>query len=244
MKIKYLNAVVELYRSGRFNYLSLLLMCLISSGCSQNFGMKGGSGAEVKEGLYDPITLAEDQFKKTLVVHINAGNILNLVNFLSTLKFERRDSSVQRILNGKVEGGCTALHLAVANADFKMTSCLLNNGADPNVQDDKGYTPLHLAASGGDIKVVELLLRNKRINYTLLDSSGRTFIYHLSDYDSVKAMLEYLLKDRSILTQSDNHEKFISSLTSDVESNSECTPEQIDELRRLIEEKIKSKSDE
>jgi len=45
--------------------------------------------------------------------------------------------------------GYTALHLAITNAPLEAVNILLENGADPNVQNALGNTPLHLAALYG-----------------------------------------------------------------------------------------------
>lgn len=52
----------------------------------------------------------------------------------------------------------TALFDAVRDADSEMVGFLLENGANPNVQDFVGYTPLSYAASTSDIEKVRLLL--------------------------------------------------------------------------------------
>jgi hypothetical protein len=50
---------------------------------------------------------------------------------------------------------------------------LLNNGADPNVQDFSGNTPLHFAASKGLVKVAELLI-NKGAQVNAQNKEGIT----------------------------------------------------------------------
>ena len=45
------------------------------------------------------------------------------------------------------KNGSTALHYAVSNENWEATDVLLQNKADPNVQDRDGFTPLHLAVA-------------------------------------------------------------------------------------------------
>ena len=51
-----------------------------------------------------------------------------------------------------------ALHYAVARANNRGTSILLERGADVNAQNNHRITPLHLAAKNGDIQILEQLI--------------------------------------------------------------------------------------
>ena len=53
----------------------------------------------------------------------------------------------------------SALHFAASRGADDLVHILLQQGADPNVQDCNGNTPLHLAACTHHIRVITLLLR-------------------------------------------------------------------------------------
>jgi ankyrin repeat protein len=52
----------------------------------------------------------------------------------------------------------TALHSAAAARETAIVRLLLDNGADPNAQQEGGYTALHAAAQHGDRELAEVLL--------------------------------------------------------------------------------------
>jgi ankyrin repeat protein len=82
----------------------------------------------------------------------------------------------------KVElGAATPLHMAVNKGYKKMVEILLNNYADPNIQDSQGFTPLHIAARKGLLDITKLLI-SKGCCVTTLDGQGKTAAYWANDY--------------------------------------------------------------
>ena len=47
---------------------------------------------------------------------------------------------------------------------------LLQNGANPNIQDSIGFTPLHHAAKEGHIDMIKILLSNGRIHFVYVSN--------------------------------------------------------------------------
>lgn len=58
------------------------------------------------------------------------------------------------------KGGWTALHQAASCGYLDITIALLENGANPNIQDDQKCAPIHLASRNGHLEVVRSLCRN------------------------------------------------------------------------------------
>lgn len=52
--------------------------------------------------------------------------------------------------------GWTLLHYAVENGNLEAINCLVNNGADLDIQDHNGWTPLHLAVDAD----IDCLIQN------------------------------------------------------------------------------------
>lgn len=52
----------------------------------------------------------------------------------------------------------TALTVALYNSSLEMVALLLEEGANPDLQDSEGWTPLMTAASNGDVEATRLLL--------------------------------------------------------------------------------------
>lgn len=55
--------------------------------------------------------------------------------------------------------GWTALHQAASCGHVDITIALLENGANPNIQDNQQCTPIHLAARNGHLEIVRILCR-------------------------------------------------------------------------------------
>jgi len=90
-------------------------------------------------------------------------------------------------INVKGEEGETALSFAAEEGWSEYVTLLLEAGADPNVQDDKGRTPLHLAMQADDVKSIEALLSSSTIDLSLKNHKGETpldYARHFSTDDS------------------------------------------------------------
>uniref|UniRef100_A0A8P4GCD3 Ankyrin 1, erythrocytic b n=1 Tax=Dicentrarchus labrax TaxID=13489 RepID=A0A8P4GCD3_DICLA len=72
-----------------------------------------------------------------------------------------------------LQNGYTALHIAAKQNQMEVASCLLQNGATPNVESLQGITPLHLAAQEGRPDIVALLI-SKQANVNLGNKNGLT----------------------------------------------------------------------
>ena len=71
-------------------------------------------------------------------------------------------------------GMWTPLHWVAQRGLTNGVACLLANGADPNVTDDKGQTPLHFIAQKGVGKNQAALLIEHGANLNARDDSGQT----------------------------------------------------------------------
>jgi len=56
--------------------------------------------------------------------------------------------------------GLSALHLSTVDWQTELATILLEQGADPNIQNDGGYTPLHRAVSNCDVQTTLTLLEH------------------------------------------------------------------------------------
>ena len=71
-------------------------------------------------------------------------------------------------------GMWTPLHWVAQRGLTRGIACLLENGADPNVVDDKGQTPLHFIAKKGIGKNQAQLLIEHGANINARDADGQT----------------------------------------------------------------------
>ncbi len=76
-------------------------------------------------------------------------------------------------VNGKEDGGLTALIIAASNGDLAIVERLLRAGADADRQDRRGRTALMSAADAGQKEIVRRLL-TAGASTTLRDAEGKT----------------------------------------------------------------------
>ncbi|VDN04815.1 unnamed protein product [Thelazia callipaeda] len=77
----------------------------------------------------------------------------------------------------------TALMLAVKSGRTAVVDCLLKNGADPRLVDEKDRTPLHHAVAVNIPSIVQLLLDTRKIDVDALDEDNRTPLIICSKFD-------------------------------------------------------------
>ncbi|KAM3728609.1 Protein lin-12 [Dirofilaria immitis] len=77
----------------------------------------------------------------------------------------------------------TALLLAVKSGRTTVVDCLLKNGADPTLVDEKDRTPLHHAVAVNIPNIVQLLLDTRQVNVDALDEDNRTPLIICSKFD-------------------------------------------------------------
>ena len=70
----------------------------------------------------------------------------------------------------------TALIIASENGHYQVVELLLNQQADPNIQNNNGATALHIASQNGHYQVVELLL-NQQADPNIRNNNGATALY-------------------------------------------------------------------
>jgi Ankyrin repeats (3 copies) len=84
-------------------------------------------------------------------------------------------------VNHRNHMGETALYVATNNKkDLEIVKLLLQNGADPNVQNDAGETTLHAAVHKNNMEIVKLLFHNK-VNPHIQNTWGDTAL-HIAAY--------------------------------------------------------------
>jgi ankyrin repeat protein len=146
--------------------------------------------------------------------------ILNLFLFLICGCYNKKDSLFRAInrhdktqvetllekgvkVNIKDSKGSTPLMKAVINKDIKITSLLLNNGANPNIGDSK-RTPIEYASLVGPAEIVELLIKFGADVNTINPESGKTPIFQTAVFNRYKTA-EVLLKNGADLSISSRY---------------------------------------
>lgn len=99
-------------------------------------------------------------------------------------------------INGLDDKGRTALHFAARNLKVTALSCLLQNGADVNIQATGEYlvTPLHEAVQAGDFLVVSLLVESQKLNVNIVDDFNHSPLWYavtMGRADMAKLIVEH-----------------------------------------------------
>ncbi|NOR46379.1 MAG: hypothetical protein GQ534_12410 [Candidatus Delongbacteria bacterium] len=94
--------------------------------------------------------------------------------------------------------GTTSLILAIRNGSTEIVTVLLENNANPNLQENVlGQAPLHIAASKGYLGIVELLLENgAKLNSE--DNKGNNALYLATFHKNKDVVKSLLLKGADI----------------------------------------------
>lgn len=83
--------------------------------------------------------------------------------------------------------GYTALGIASSKSDEQIVEFLLNNGADPNLPDEKGRTPLMIATDDLTFsKTICKMLLNRGANTDITDQDGNTVLMNLINRQSLR----------------------------------------------------------
>ncbi|KAF8178451.1 hypothetical protein BJ912DRAFT_907979 [Pholiota molesta] len=117
-------------------------------------------------------SVVEPLYQVKLLSALRSGDPAVIHPFLAEIGKDKRKS-----LDGHIDTGAAALHLAVRCGSVQTVSLLLAHRAiSPNGihPPGSGTTPLHLAASLGRLDIVTLLLEQENIDDSLRDSHGRT----------------------------------------------------------------------
>jgi ankyrin repeat protein len=81
------------------------------------------------------------------------------------------------IVNQKNKGGATALHIACREGNPEIVRILLQNGANPNIQDNEGWSSLMRASIVGSPQIVDMLLTSGA-KANLLNQQNESAIVH------------------------------------------------------------------
>ena len=110
-------------------------------------------------------------FLSIIILWFLAGSIHFIVVYKSNIFFHQISSGniirVNEMLN-KNPSLCrsrtwmkkTGLHLAVQNAQVKISSILIKYGADVDAKDFDRITPIHIASQTGNIEIMKLLIQH------------------------------------------------------------------------------------
>lgn len=125
-----------------------------------------------------------DSMGRTLLMNACEGGKFDLVKLLIT----KHRASV----TAKDVKGWTVVHFASRKNPPEMLQYLLDQRADPNVEDEQGNTPLMLAV-GQKLLPQSTLLVERKADVNKVNKVGRTAL-HIAAEKKVKALVELLIK--------------------------------------------------
>ncbi len=139
----------------------------------------------------------DDRLKDVLqdgtVSQEEANELIDLAIYTNTPKYFDLAMNFNPNLNAVDEMGKTLLHHCNDNSIF--TKKLLQNGANPNIQDMYGRTPLMYAMLNGDRDVVETLIRNGA-DVSIRDENGETAEAYIKSADLLFAYQRLTSEDK------------------------------------------------
>ncbi|KAM9034862.1 LOW QUALITY PROTEIN: rabankyrin-5 [Sarcophilus harrisii] len=117
--------------------------------------------------------------------------------------------------------GQTPLHLAASWGLEETVQCLLEFGANVNVQDAEGRTPIHVAISNQQSVIIQLLISHPDIRLNVRDRQGLTPFACAMTYKNNKAAEAILKREPGAAEQVDNKGRnflHVAVQNSDIES--------------------------
>ena len=92
----------------------------------------------------------------------------------------------------------TPLHISIINKNNKITTYLIENGANVNLSDNNLNTSLHLSVKNGDINIVKLLIKY-RANPLLLNKNNETVLDLAIKLNNIECI--NILKEISLMNE-------------------------------------------
>ncbi len=142
--------------------------------------------------IYIMSTRERDKFLFRKIAVERRWTPLHLAAYMGDVKtikalLEKKANIVNYQVNDQYSGLETALHIAVEKGNFDAVQYLLENGADPNLDDRSSHTPLEYIMSPNDRKTVKELLKHdaafnpKTINHHVGTIINRMIINNRTD---------------------------------------------------------------